>query len=125
MRRMLQRRKVLPAARFALAVLCTAYTSPGNRGSPAPAHDANAIVVTRATPVRFHLRPFADLVRVAPRPVARYGQRLLSALDAVSALLSTGPLRSLNAELTRLDPRSGADGWLRAQALIPRGQGVR
>ncbi len=34
--------------------------------APAPAQDANAIVVTAATAARYHLRSIADLARVAP-----------------------------------------------------------
>jgi osmoprotectant transport system substrate-binding protein len=34
---------------------------------PAPAQDANAIVVTAATAARYHLRSIADLAKVAPR----------------------------------------------------------
>jgi osmoprotectant transport system substrate-binding protein len=33
---------------------------------PAPAQDANAIVVTAATAARYHLRSIADLLKVAP-----------------------------------------------------------
>jgi len=181
---------------------------------PAPAQDANAIVVTAVTAARYHLTSIADLVRVAPRlvfggppecreradcllglertyglrfktftptdvggpltlqaldsgqigvgllfttdpsipaqhlviladdrdlqpaenitplvrwnTVEQYGPRLLATLDAVSAHLSTGTLRSLDArvELTGVAPRSVADGWLRAQALIPGGPGM-
>lgn len=170
---------------------------------PAPAQDANAIVVSAATAARDHLRSIADLVRVAPRLVFggppecreradclpglertyglrfkaftptdtggpltlqaldsgeigvgllfttdpsiprrhliiladnralqpaenitplvrqttmdRYGPRLLATLDAVSARLTTGTLRYLDArvELTGHTPRSVADGWLR------------
>jgi osmoprotectant transport system substrate-binding protein len=36
---------------------------------PAPAQDANAIVVTSATAAHYHLRSIADLFRVAPRLV--------------------------------------------------------
>jgi osmoprotectant transport system substrate-binding protein len=36
---------------------------------PAPAQDNNAIVVTRATAARYHLRSIADLVKVAPQLV--------------------------------------------------------
>jgi osmoprotectant transport system substrate-binding protein len=36
-------------------------------GRPAPAQDANAIVVTAATAARYRLRSIADLARVAPR----------------------------------------------------------
>ncbi|HEY6276543.1 MAG TPA: ABC transporter substrate-binding protein [Streptosporangiaceae bacterium] len=181
---------------------------------PAPAQDANAIVVTAATAARYHLRSIADLMSVAPGLVFggppecreradcllglersyglrfkaftptdaggpltlqaldsgqigvgllfttdpsipaqhlviladdhalqpaenvtplirrstmdRYGTRLIATLDAVSARLSTGTLRSLDAqvELAGLDPRSVADGWLRAQALIPADPGA-
>jgi osmoprotectant transport system substrate-binding protein len=38
-------------------------------GHPAPAQDANAIVVTAATAARYRLRSIADLARVAPRLV--------------------------------------------------------
>jgi osmoprotectant transport system substrate-binding protein len=182
---------------------------------PAPAQDANAIVVTAATAARYHLRSIADLARHArglvfggppecrtradcllglqrtyglrfkafaatdaggpltlqalgtgqigagllfttdpsiPRrhlviladsralqpaenitplirrtTMDRYGPRLLTVLDAVSARLTTDTLRSLDArvELTRLNPRKVADSWLRAQALIPGRQGAR
>jgi len=182
---------------------------------PAPAQDANAIVVTAATAARYHLRSIADLARQAPGLVfggppecqeradcllglervyglrfkafaatdaggpltlqavdtgqigvgllfttdpsiprrhlviladsrelqpaenitplirratlARYGPRLLAVVDAVSARLTTGTLRSLDArvELAGLNPRKVADSWLRAQALIPGRQGAR
>src|SRR5262249_56244528 len=36
---------------------------------PAPAQDANAIVVTAATAARYHLRSIADLAKMAPRLV--------------------------------------------------------
>jgi osmoprotectant transport system substrate-binding protein len=36
---------------------------------PAPAQDANAIVVTAATAARYHLRSIADLLKAAPRLV--------------------------------------------------------
>ena len=180
---------------------------------PAPAQDANAIVVTAATAARYHLRSIADLARHAPglvfggppecreradcmlglkrayglhfkaftatdtggpltmqalvagqigvgllfttdpgilarhlviladsrdlqpaenviplirrTTVQRYGPRLLAVLDAVSARLSTSTLRGLDGrvELAGLPPRGVADGWLRAQALIPRTAG--
>jgi osmoprotectant transport system substrate-binding protein len=182
---------------------------------PAPAQDANAIVVTAATAARYHLRSIADLASAAPRlvfggppecreradcllglertyrlrfkaftptdaggPLAlqaldsgqigvallfttdpgiaahrlvvladtralqpaenitplirrstalRYGPRLLAALNAVSARLSTLTLRNLDArvELTGLSPRSVADGWLRAERLIPTRPGAQ
>jgi len=176
---------------------------------PAPAQDANAIVVTAATAARYHLRSIADLARRAPGLVfggppecreradcllglerayglrfkaftatdtggpltmqalvageigvgllfttdpgiqarhlviltdnralqsaenviplvrrdaaERYGPRLLAALNAVSARLSTTTLRDLDArvEFRGQAARRVADGWLRAQALIP------
>jgi len=181
---------------------------------PAPAQDANAIVVTAATAARYHLRSIADLANVARKLVFggppecreradclrglerryglrlafiptdtggpltmqalvsgqisvgllfttnpaiprrhlviladnrdlqpaenitplvrrtttdRYGPRLLTALDAVSARLTTPVLRSLNErmELDGLPPRKVADEWLRAQALIPESEGAR
>jgi osmoprotectant transport system substrate-binding protein len=181
---------------------------------PAPAQDANAIVVTEATAAKYHLRSIADLAKAPPlvfggppecaqradclpglkrtyglrvadfaqtdaggpltiealasgqigvgllfttnpaikrqklviltdnralqpaenitpmirrTTVDRYGPRLLTALNAVSARLTTPVLRTLNArmELDGLDPRKVADEWLQAQALIPEGQGAR
>jgi glycine betaine/choline ABC-type transport system substrate-binding protein len=69
----------------------------------------------------------AVCLALAVQTMARYGPRLLATLDAVSAGLSTGTLRNLDArvELFGRDPRSVADGWLRARALIPEGRGVR
>jgi osmoprotectant transport system substrate-binding protein len=182
--------------------------------SPAPAQDANAIVVTAATAARYGLRSIADLARLAPglmfggppecpgrayclpglkrvyglrfkafipldaggpltlqaleegdigvallfttdpdiparhlvvladdrglQPaenitpvvrrdvIARYGPNLLAALNAVSALLDTGELRALDAqvELAGQDPRLVAGRWLRAHGLIPQGGAV-
>jgi osmoprotectant transport system substrate-binding protein len=59
--------------------------------------------------------------------VDRYGPRLLASLNAVSARLSTAVLRSLDERvmLAGQAPRKVADGWLRAQALIPERQGTR
>jgi osmoprotectant transport system substrate-binding protein len=176
---------------------------------PAPAQDANAIVVTAATAARYGLRSIADLATVAPglmfggppecpgrayclpglkrlyglrfkkftpldaggpltlqalaagyigvallfttdpaiptrhlvvladdrglQPaenitplvrrdaIARYGPRLLTTLNRVSALLDTSTLRALDTrvELARHDARLVASGWLRARGLIP------
>jgi osmoprotectant transport system substrate-binding protein len=182
---------------------------------PAPAQDANAIVVTAATAARYGLRSIADLARVAPglvfggppecperayclrglqqvyglhfkafipldaggpltlqaldagdigaallfttdpditarhlvvladdrglQPaenitpllrtdvIARYGPNLLAALNTVSALLDTGTLRALDAqvELDGHGPRSVAKAWLGAHGLIPERGAVR
>ena len=182
---------------------------------PAPAQDANAIVVTAATAARYGLRSIADLARVAPglvfggppecpgrayclrglqqvyglhfkafialdaggpltlqaldagdigaallfttdpditarhlvvladdrglQPaenitpllrtdvIARYGPNLIAALNTVSALLGTGTLRALDAqvELDGHGPRSVARAWLRAHGLIPERGAVR
>jgi osmoprotectant transport system substrate-binding protein len=202
-----------PATSDAAATYRSLTRSAASRGlvaaQPAPAQDANAIVVTAATAARYHLRSIADLARQAPGLVFggppecqeradclpglertyglrfkafaatdaggpltlqaldsgqigvgllfttdpgilarhlviladsralqpaenitplvrratmdRYGPRLLAALDAVSARLTTDTLRSLDArvELTGLNPRSVANDWLREQALIP------
>jgi osmoprotectant transport system substrate-binding protein len=178
---------------------------------PAPAQDANAIVVTAATAARYHLRSIADLRRVAPdlvfggppecreradclaglkrvyglrfrtfvatdspltlqalnagqigaallfttnpgiaarhlvvlrdnralqpaenitplirrSTVERYGPRLLTTLNAVSARLTTTTLSDLNGRVQRgMKSRTVASGWLRAQALIPGRQDV-
>jgi osmoprotectant transport system substrate-binding protein len=74
------------------------------------------------------LQPAENITPLIRRDtVARYGPRLVAALDAVSARLSTASLRHLDArvELYRQDPRRVADSWLRAQDLIPERQGVR
>ena len=74
------------------------------------------------------LQPAENITPVVRRAtVDRYGPRLLTALNAVSARLTTPELRTLNArmELDGLDPRKVADEWLQAQALIPEGQGTR
>jgi len=178
---------------------------------PAPAQDANALVVTAATAARYGLRSIADLAKVAPgltfggppecpgRPyclpglervyglhfksftpldaggpltlqalaagyigvallfttdpgiparhlvvladdrglqpaenitplvgrdaIARYGLRLLTTLNTVSALLDTGTLRSLDARVERAgqNPRLVAASWLRAHGLMQKG----
>ena len=183
--------------------------------SPAPAQDANAIVVTTATAARYRLRSVADLAAAAPglvfggppecpgrayclpglqrvyglrfrsfipldaggpltrqaleagyigvallfttdpsiparhlvvladdrglQPaesitplvrrdvIARYGPDLAAVLNRVSALLDTGTLRALDAQvaLAGQDPRLVAGRWLRAHRLIPAGGGVR
>lgn len=203
----------LPAASDAAVTYRFFTVSAQRRGlvaaQPAPAQDANAVVVTAETAARYHMRSIADLTEVAPdlvfggppecrkRPyclpglertyglhfeafaptdaggpltlqalvsgqigagllfttdpsiqandlvileddralqpaenvtplvhrdtVARYGPRLLAALDAVSARLTTDTLRRLNGrvQLDGLDPRRVAEDWLRAQSLIP------
>jgi osmoprotectant transport system substrate-binding protein len=181
---------------------------------PAPAQDANALVVTAATAARYGLRSIADLAKVAPgltfggppecpgrayclpglkrvygvhfkaftpldaggpltlqalaagyigaallfttdpgiparhlvaladdrglQPaenitplvggdaIARYGLRLLTTLNRVSALLDTGTLRSLDARVERAgqNPRLVAGGWLRAHGLMQKGGAV-
>ena len=178
---------------------------------PAPAQDANALVVTAATAARYRLRSIADLATVAPglmfggppecpgrayclpglkrvyglrfkkftpldaggpltlqalaagyidvaqlfttdpsiparhfivladnsglQPaenitplvgrdaIARYGPRLLTVLNKVSALLDTGMLRALDAqvEIAGQSSRLVARSWLRAHGLIPGG----
>jgi len=69
------------------------------------------------------LQPAENVVPLIRRgTLERYGPRLLAALNAVSARLSTPALRDLDAlvELHGQAPRSVAGRWLRAQALIPR-----
>jgi osmoprotectant transport system substrate-binding protein len=70
------------------------------------------------------LQPAENVVPLVRRDaVARYGPRLLAALDAVSARLSTRSLRALDAqvELRGDNPGSVARTWLRAQGLISAG----
>jgi osmoprotectant transport system substrate-binding protein len=70
------------------------------------------------------LQPAENVVPLVRRDVvARYGPRLLAALDTVSARLTTGSLRALDAqvELRRDNPGSVARTWLRAQGLISAG----
>ena len=66
------------------------------------------------------LQPVENVVPLVRRDVvARYGPRLLAVLDTVSARLTTGSLRALDArvELRGQDPRPVAGSWLRAQGL--------
>ena len=72
----------------------------------------------RATPVE-------NVVLLMRRDaVARYGPRLLAVLDTVSARLTTGSLRALNAraELRGRDPRLVEESWLRARGLASAGE---
>jgi len=65
-----------------------------------------------ATAARYGLRSVAD------------GLRLLAVLNTVSARLSTGSLRALDArvELRGQDPRLVAESWLRTQGLASTGE---
>jgi osmoprotectant transport system substrate-binding protein len=66
------------------------------------------------------LQPAENITPVLSRDaVARYGARLLTVLDAVSARLTTGSLRALDAqvELAGHQPRQVAREWLRAHGL--------
>jgi osmoprotectant transport system substrate-binding protein len=70
------------------------------------------------------LQPAENIVPLVRRDaVARYGPRLLAALDTVSARLTTGSLRALDAqvELRGQDPRLVAESWLRTQGLASMG----
>ena len=71
------------------------------------------------------LQPAENVVPLVRRDVvARYGPRLLTVLDTVSARLTTGSLRVLNArvELRGQDPRLVAQSWLRTQRLASTGE---
>jgi osmoprotectant transport system substrate-binding protein len=66
------------------------------------------------------LQPAENVVPLVRRAVvARYGPRLLAALNTVSARLTTGSLRGLDArvQLRGENPRRVAASWLRAQGL--------
>jgi osmoprotectant transport system substrate-binding protein len=69
------------------------------------------------------LQPAENITPLVSRGVvAHYGPGLLAALNRVSARLDTGSLRAMDAqvELTGRDPRLVAEGWLRAQGLLPK-----
>jgi hypothetical protein len=70
------------------------------------------------------LQPAENVVPLVRRDaVARYGPRLLGALNTVSARLTTGSLRALDAqvELRGENPRLVAQSWLRTQGLASMG----
>jgi len=206
----LGRQSGIPDPGTASKALATAVAGRGlTPARPAPAQDANAIVVSAATAARYRLRSIADLAAVAPRltfggppecpgrayclaglkrvyglrfksfipldaggpltlqaleagyigaallfttdpsipaqhlvaltddrglqpaenitplvrtdAIARYGPRLLTVLNRVSARLGTGALRALDAqvELAGRSPQQVAGRWLRASGLIP------
>jgi osmoprotectant transport system substrate-binding protein len=74
------------------------------------------------------LQPAENITPVVRRDVvARYGTRLLTVLNAVSARLTTDSLRALDAqvELAGRGPRAVAGDWLRAHGLIQEGGAVR
>ena len=71
------------------------------------------------------LQPAENVVPLVRRDaVARYGPRLLTVPGTVSARLTTGSLRALNArvELRGQDPRPVAQSWLRTQGLASTGE---
>ncbi len=70
------------------------------------------------------LQPAESVVPLVRRDVvARYGKRLLAVLNTVSARLTTGSLRALDArvQLPGADPHRVADSWLRTQDLASMG----
>jgi osmoprotectant transport system substrate-binding protein len=72
------------------------------------------------------LQPAENITPLVRRDViVRYGPQLLAVLNRVSALLDTGTLRALDAQVVLVgqNPRLVADRWLRAHALIPGGGG--
>jgi osmoprotectant transport system substrate-binding protein len=74
------------------------------------------------------LQPAENITPVVRRDlVARYGPRLLSVLNTVSARLTTGSLRALDVqvELAGHEPRLVARDWLRANGLMQKGGVVR
>jgi osmoprotectant transport system substrate-binding protein len=73
------------------------------------------------------LQPAENITPLVARDaIARYGLRLLSTLNRVSALLDTGTLRSLDArvEIAGQNARLVAGGWLRAHGLLQKGGAV-
>ena len=68
------------------------------------------------------LQPAENITPLVRRDViVRYGPNLVALLNRISALLDTGTLRALDAqvELDGHGPRSVAKAWLRAHGLIP------
>ncbi len=77
--------------------------------------------VLSAAPAPWPGWPDENITPVVRRDVvARYGTRMLTLINAVSAWLTTGSLRSLDAQvvLAGRRPRSAAEAWLRAQGLM-------
>ena len=74
------------------------------------------------------LQPAENITPLVGREaIVRYGPRLLTTLNTVSALLDTGTLRSLDARVERAGQKSRvvAASWLRAHGLILAGGAVR
>jgi osmoprotectant transport system substrate-binding protein len=70
-----------------------------------------------------HLQPAENVVPVVTaRAVARYGKRLVAALDAVSARLTSNDLIFLNwrVDVAGKDVIAEARAWLERQGLLPR-----
>ena len=68
------------------------------------------------------LQPAENITPLVRKDViVRYGPNLVALLNRISALLDTGTLRALDAqvELDGHGPRSVARAWLRAHELIP------
>ena len=123
LRAVLKRRKMLRAAFLALAVACCDCTSASGSG---PARGAGEAV--RGAVITVGSFGFPESVLLARRDVvARYGPRLVAVLNTVSARLTTGSLRALNAQvqLRGEDPRLLAGSWLRTQGLAPMGGASR
>jgi osmoprotectant transport system substrate-binding protein len=73
------------------------------------------------------LQPAENITPLVRRDViVRYGPNLVAVLNRISALLDTGTLRALDAqvELAGQDPRLVAGSWLRVHGLIPEGGAV-
>ena len=74
------------------------------------------------------LQPAENITPLVRRDVVvRYGPRLVALLNRISALLDTGTLRALDAqvELDGHGPRPVARSWLRVHGLIPEGSAVQ
>ena len=74
------------------------------------------------------LQPAENITPLVGREaIVRYGPRLLTTLNTVSALLDTGTLRSLDARVERAGQKSRvvAASWLRAHGFLQKGGVVR
>jgi osmoprotectant transport system substrate-binding protein len=74
------------------------------------------------------LQPAENITPVVRRDlIARYGTRLLTLLNTVSARLDTGSLRALDAQVEVAGRQAGpvARDWLRENGLAVKGGAVR
>ena len=105
--------QTLAALEQGIVDVAVMFTTDGALGNP----DVVALSDDRS------LQPVENVVPVVSAPtLRRYGARLVGALDAVSAHLTTGGLRLLNWRTTfgGYSPSAEARGWLERHGLVAR-----